>query len=165
MASTYPALAIGNYFIKKNLSLEEKDHSLSIMKLQKLIYIAHGSWLASRLQPLINESIEAWRFGPVIRSVYDEYKGKGLEMLDKLARNPFTKKNYEIEEAEVRDFLEKVRESTFKISGIQLSNWSHEEGGPWDQVYNHTKNGDTGYAAIDNLLIKEYFEKQAGISS
>ena len=49
------------------------------MKLQKLAYFAHGWNLAIRNTPLINESVEAWKFGPVIPSLYHDVKGYGME--------------------------------------------------------------------------------------
>ena len=40
------------------------------MKVQKLVYYAHGWHLGLADAPLIGELVEAWRWGPVIRSLY-----------------------------------------------------------------------------------------------
>ena len=51
--------------------------SLTPLKLQKLIYYAHGWHLAIRNAPLIDEVIEAWEYGPVVPNVYHEFKKFG----------------------------------------------------------------------------------------
>ena len=72
----YSAIAIANYFIQK--SLDEKTDDLSPMKLQKLVYFAHAWYLIYQDGgKLINEAIEAWSYGPVINSVYHEFKHNG----------------------------------------------------------------------------------------
>ena len=57
------------------------------MKLHKMIYLAHGDWLETRNKPLINESIEACRYGPLIRSLYEAIKGNGFKILTFLILN------------------------------------------------------------------------------
>jgi uncharacterized phage-associated protein len=60
----YPAAAIANEFIKV---AKRNGVLLTPMKLQKLVYFAHGWYLALLGKPLINEPVEAWKFGPVIQ--------------------------------------------------------------------------------------------------
>jgi len=69
-------LAIANYFIE----LAKNDANLvSPMKLQKLVYFALGWCLALADKPLINEKVEAWQYGPVVGSLYREFKKYGNE--------------------------------------------------------------------------------------
>ncbi|MFQ5632018.1 MAG: Panacea domain-containing protein, partial [bacterium] len=57
----YDSRLIANYFI----DFARKDGvAISPMKLQKLVYFAHGYYLAITGQPLIEEEIQAWRYGP-----------------------------------------------------------------------------------------------------
>jgi len=44
------------------------------MKLQKLVYYAHGWHLALNNEPLIDEQVECWQYGPVISSLFHEFK-------------------------------------------------------------------------------------------
>ncbi|MCD8455896.1 DUF4065 domain-containing protein [Xylella taiwanensis] len=44
------------------------------MQVLKLVYIAHGWHLGFRQEPLLNKRVEAWRHGPVIRSLYEKVK-------------------------------------------------------------------------------------------
>ncbi|WP_053097881.1 type II toxin-antitoxin system antitoxin SocA domain-containing protein [Candidatus Coxiella mudrowiae] len=81
-----------------------------------MIYLAHGAWLETRNKPLINESIEAWRYGPLIRSLYEAIKGNGLKILTFLILNE-KGQPYEIDDdTEIIEFLEKVRESTLPLT-------------------------------------------------
>lgn len=43
---------------------------LTPQKLMKLCYIAHGCHLAIGGEPLFDDRIEAWRYGPIIPALY-----------------------------------------------------------------------------------------------
>jgi uncharacterized phage-associated protein len=47
------------------------------LKLQKLVYYSEAWHLAYFERPLIPEDFEAWVHGPVVRSLWDHYKGRG----------------------------------------------------------------------------------------
>src|ERR1700678_4090164 len=80
----YPAAAIANEFIRL---ARDSNRPLSPMKVQKLVYFAHGWFLAFTGKPLINEPIEAWQFGPVIPSLYHSLKGYGTKEITELLSN------------------------------------------------------------------------------
>lgn len=63
----YQANIIANFFVKK---AQEEQIPLTLMKIIKLVYIAHGWHLAHKKSPLISEPVEAWPYGPVVPSVY-----------------------------------------------------------------------------------------------
>ena len=44
------------------------------MHMIKLVYLSHGWMLGLRERSLINEAVEAWRYGPVVPSVYHRFK-------------------------------------------------------------------------------------------
>lgn len=137
----YSAKAIANYFLAK---AREANRELTPMKLQKLVYFAQGWHLAVRNRPLIDEQVEAWKFGPVVRTLYREFsefgdrpidreatrwiKGKGIpciEVTPSLADRP--------EDAEfTAKFLDRVWDIYGDYTAIQLSNLTHEPGTPWD---------------------------------
>jgi hypothetical protein len=61
-------LQIANEFISL---AKERGEPLSNMKLQKLVFIAHGWSLAILNKPLFYEDVCAWRYGPVVPKLYD----------------------------------------------------------------------------------------------
>ena len=51
---------------------------MSHLKLQKLLYYIDAWHLAFFEEPLFSEPFEAWLHGPVLRSVWNEYKGTSI---------------------------------------------------------------------------------------
>jgi uncharacterized phage-associated protein len=68
------ALAVANHFLD---IAEKAGQRLTPMKLQKLVYFAHGWHLGLTGEPLLDEEIQAWSFGPVVRSVYNAFRDCG----------------------------------------------------------------------------------------
>lgn len=59
------------------LSGQQVECDITPLKLQKLLYYAEGYSLALRGERLFREPIMAWRYGPVVRSVYKTYEFAG----------------------------------------------------------------------------------------
>ena len=78
----YSAKAIANYFLDK---ADEESISLTPMKIIKLVYIAHGWYLALTDKPLIKDYVEAWTYGPVIPDLYHEFKKYGNRPIQEYA--------------------------------------------------------------------------------
>jgi uncharacterized phage-associated protein len=53
---------------------EARGWTLSNLELQKLLYIAHMIHLGREQAPLVNETFEAWDYGPVLPSLYRQAK-------------------------------------------------------------------------------------------
>ena len=66
-APAYDSRRVANEFIR---AAAQEGRGLSIMTLLKFVYIAHGWTLALLDRPLITDLAEAWRYGPVVPSVY-----------------------------------------------------------------------------------------------
>ena len=144
----YDPLAIANYFIELAAS---RNVRISPMKLQKLVYFANGWNLAIKGKPLIDEQVEAWTFGPVIRTLYQQFRDYGGRDIDDMGRKCETIRlpggNYDVEVVEprvadtsedaefTRALLNKVWEIYGGYTAIQLSNMTHKEGSPWKKVF------------------------------
>lgn len=74
-----PASLIAKAFLK--LSEPEVGDGITNLKLQKLLYYAQGFNLAINEEPLFNEEIRAWTYGPVVPEVYGQYKGGGAQAI------------------------------------------------------------------------------------
>ena len=58
------------------LNLAKSAGGLDALKLMKTFYLCHGWNLAFQEKPLTDDDVEAWRYGPVIRKLYDEIRGQ-----------------------------------------------------------------------------------------
>lgn len=76
--------AVANYFIGAGVA---SGNPIDPVKLQRLIYFAHGWHLAIHGQPLIDERVEAWRYGPTAPSVYHHTKQNGFRAIRSLIRS------------------------------------------------------------------------------
>ena len=149
------AIAIANYFL--DLATRDK-RTLDPMKIQKLVYFAHGWYLATRKRPLLIEFVEAWPYGPVIPSLYHEFKRYGTRPIAAKAiafdgRGEVITPN--VYDCDVQDLLNWVWEVYGSFSAIQLSNLTHDPGSPWDKVYSQNE-GRRGIDIPDEV-IQEYF--------
>ena len=144
----YSPLTIANFFIKKGIEFSDP---ISQTKIQRLVYIAHGWYLALTGNPLINSVVEAWRFGPIIPEIYDAFKAYGNLPLKHVIDNK------ESINKEVKKLLEVVWNLYGRYSTFFLSNFTHQSNTPWDIVakeysYNIPANKD-----IDDRIIRAYF--------
>lgn len=69
--SLYTANQIASYIIRKCLKLEKEINNL---QLQKLLYYTQAAFLIKVNRPAFNDDIVAWKYGPVVEKVYQEYK-------------------------------------------------------------------------------------------
>lgn len=137
---------------KKILSLAKRDGmAVDPMKLLKLVYISHGYYLAFFNKPLITDEIQAWKYGPVIPSLYHVIKRYGSSSYVDLEHiEIYSEKEVNKEDSH---FLESFWNSYKKYSGLQLSDLTHRENTPWSNTYRHGEY----YSQINDETIKEYY--------
>lgn len=150
---TYPVKAIANYFIKK---AKENNENLTPMKLIKLCYIAHGTCLAYFGQPLFEDRIEAWKYGPVIPTLYREFKKYGNSHIDEYYVPVEDSKISlpEEEDIDTKFILDAAWNKFGSWSGEELSSWTHQLDSAWSKTY---KKYSYSSAIIPEYLIKEEF--------
>lgn len=156
----YSPKSIANYFIDLAKARGER---LSPMKLQKLVYYALGWYAGHTGRPLVDEPVEAWQYGPVIPSLYQEFRKFGSGQITERATE--LDDNFELREVpppddpNVRKFLDNVWSSYGHFTAIKLSDMTHAEGGPWDQTWSESL-GVRG-TDIPFERIKQYFQSAA----
>lgn len=153
----YSPKAIANFFIE---IAKEHGESVRPMKLQKLVYYAHGWFAGHTNQPLIDEAVEAWQYGPVIPSLYHEFKRFGSNPITAKATDFVDFKIVEVlppKDESVKKFLRNIWTSYGKFTGITLSEMTHAEGSPWD-VTRKEKAGVKG-ADIPFTRIADHFKE------
>lgn len=162
----YNSKAVANYFLDL---AKESDKPLTPMKLQKLIYFAHGWCLAIYDEPLIAETVEAWKYGPVVPLIYHEFKEYGsgkitdyateIEWVDDDALQlEFYQPQIAKTDEKTAALLKRIWDIYGKYSGVALSNLTHMKGTPWDQVWNESTPSGTD---IPVDLMKDYFQQIA----
>ena len=153
----YSSVLIAGQFV--NLGVKE-NNPVTQMKLQKMVFFAHGLHLAlNNGDPLIREKFLAWRFGPVVPTIYQLYKKWGNSPI--MERTSITVNfqplaNFSELTPSALEAINNTWEITKDVDAITLSNWSHSTNSPWDITYK--KIGENG--VIDDNLIRSYFEQQ-----
>ena len=135
---SYSASHIANFFLQKS---HEENIDISQLKLLKLIYIAYGWMLATCNRELFAEKIEAWRHGPVVTSIYNEFKHNGKQPIAEMATEfdledgNFSTPQINSADHDARMILLLVWDIHKHFSAWDLRNKTHEQDTPWAQTY------------------------------
>ena len=160
----YPAILVANEF----LQIGQEEHiPISPMKIQKLLYLAHGYHLHLYDKPLIEEAFEAWKFGPVVSILYHKCKHfdrSGIKALLTVEDNDFGKEvpsRLPDEAITVKELIKSVWVLYGMYDPMYLSRWTHVKDGPWERTKRVDKlNPFSRSREIDNGLIQEYFRSK-----
>lgn len=155
------AIAIANYFVDK---ANEENYNLTLLRLVKYVYIAYGFALALLDRSIINDrfdKVEAWKYGPVIPSVYHSFKHN--------QNNPIKEKSSvlstEYSDGRLEFFVPVVKDrgvimildfvwNRYKDKSIHdLIELLHKEGTPWKFCYKEGLNVE-----IPDGLTKLYYQ-------
>ncbi len=119
---------VADYFLSQ-VDAEVGD-SLSNLKLQKLVYYAQGFNLAITGAKLFPEEICAWEHGPVVPSLYGQFKQHGAEPIPPPENGILTEEYPK----EAKDLMDEVATVYGQFSASKLRNMTHEEM-PWKEAY------------------------------
>ncbi|MBX2835126.1 MAG: DUF4065 domain-containing protein [Micavibrio sp.] len=143
------AINVAEYILKK---AQEASDTVTPMQVLKLVYMCHGWMLGLYGRQLIKEDVEAWRYGPVIRELYDEVKDYRSQAITRSLEN----EPVDFDAAEI-NIMDQVYSKYGKFSGPALSRLTHMKGSPWDITYNLMGQN----CVISNDLIEDYYSKLA----
>ena len=114
------------------------------LKLENLVYMCFADYLCKTQQELFEDTIYAFTYGPVVKSVYCAYKAYGGEKLDSIE----IKKQAEFESPQ-RSRILFAKNGVLKLSCIdssinkykkltasELVDLTHSPGSPWRKAYN-----------------------------
>lgn len=154
--TVYSALEIARYIINYANS---HDMIISNLKLQKILYFVQLEFLLNK-KTCFEDNIEAWDFGPVIPSVYHEFKqygafaipkisyvyddSDGLFNLKKISYKPH------IEECD-KKIIEDVVNECNQYSAGQLVEITHNQS-PWKETYVPHKNKKITIDSLKNFI-------------
>jgi uncharacterized phage-associated protein len=142
---------------KQLISLEDGQDEpfyFSPLRLQKMLYFCQGWSLALFDKPLFDERFEAWPNGPVVRSVYEQFRGTKDPILASQIGPP----SRELTDRE-RHFLEMILERYAALPTGRLIDITHGER-PWLDARGNLKPQEKCDIYIsDQSIAKTFTEK------
>ena len=149
------AVEVAKYIL--NLINEDYGETISNLKLQKILYYIQGYFLAYFDKPLFEDKIVAWAYGPVVPSVYNEYKKYGN---NSLPVHEITQEEYHmfinnLSKNEL-GLIQQVFETYIDYYAYNLVNMTHSET-PWNSAL---IDGKATGNEIDNDIIKFFFKSK-----
>lgn len=122
----YSAMDIARYILTW---FYDNDEFISNLKLQKLLYYIQGHCLGMFSHPCFNDTIQAWKHGPVVPTVYrkfSSYAGGSIIYFDRYNQG-------EINE-NIEELIDDVLEHYGEYETWDLVDMTHREG-PWRGCY------------------------------
>ena len=146
------ALNLSNNILKRSF---EDDIDVTPMKLQKLIFLVYKEYLKKTKMPLFGERFAVWKYGPVVQTVYDQFKHRKANAIREYAKdcNGTAKMIDESAPTPFKEVLDYVWNKYKEIDGIALSGMTHQEGTAWDKA---RKSGKPYLSDDDIIAEKEY---------
>jgi uncharacterized phage-associated protein len=150
-----------------NLLLDLADEvglAIGHVKLQKLLYFAHGMHLIETGEPLVSGNFEAWQYGPVHPAVYRAFKGAGSKRIEfRGEREDVLSGLVEVVPASTdqsaQQALRRVLMTLGKMRDFDLVELSHAPGAPWRLVVDEMEGGLALGARIGDDTIRANFAR------
>ena len=133
------------------------------LKLQKLVYLCYADYLCDTGKMLFTDKIYAFKYGPVVDSVYRRYKKYGYKPIEEENTDIDSKHIYEMPAksrilfaeygAEKISSIEKTLKRYGALSAADLVKLTHKQSAPWSQT---PKSSWILYSQIKTDTIKKY---------
>ncbi len=127
---------------------ERSGWTLTNLELQKMLYLAQLYYIGQTHERLIDETFEAWDYGPVSPSIYHKVKPFGSSAIKDVFHGAPT-----IEDKDLLKFLDDAYDALSQRSARQLVAITHWESGAWAKNY---RPGARGIPIPDEDIIDEY---------
>jgi uncharacterized phage-associated protein len=162
VSTPYDIKALANLFLDW---ADQEGITVTPMKLQKLLYFCHSDYLSITKSPLIRQVFEAWDFGPVEPSIYEEFKAssktpiktRASQFVPAMGRRVTARVTLPSED----HLLVRRLFDIYKVaSATALSDLSHEVGGAWSiarRLFEQGRNPDRRMSA---KLIMRYHQQR-----
>ena len=96
------------------------------LHINKLVYLSHGWMLGRHGRPLIDESVEAWKYGPIVPSIYYVYKAFRMSAITTEPAD--WSAEFDEDEAKV---IQDIHEVYGEFTAIELSAMCNRPHSPW----------------------------------
>lgn len=132
---------------------DHPEEPISNLKIQKLLYYGQGWHLAKFDEPLFDETIDAWKHGPVVPSVYHAYKCYDDRGIPKPETFDISLINNR-----ARSLLNNVYKAYGQYAAWKLREMTHEES-PWVIAW---AEGDRSSISLESM--REFFRARLRIT-
>ena len=139
-----PAMTVALYILGQRHKLGQPTTPLDLIK---LTYLSHGWHLGIYGIPLIEETVQAWPYGPVVPIVYERFKSYRGNRIDIVPED----NSDELHDRQ-RGVIDATLEAYANYDSWSLSAITHKPGTPWYQVHN------SGFPQpIPNDMIQQHY--------
>lgn len=135
--------------------VDKSEAPITPMKLLKLVYIAHGYMLGMDGRPLLDEQVQAWKFGPVVASVYQAVRDYRSSPVTKVAGAGEWAGLLTIRELMI---ISIVLDKYGRVDAVALSGATHKPGTPWSTTWSMRQQN----TEISNDLITHFYRNMMG---
>ncbi|WP_349630456.1 Panacea domain-containing protein [Bradyrhizobium iriomotense] len=144
-SQVYSSRSIANYLLEQCGARGGLDPLQTI----KLTYIAHGFHLGFYDDPLIEDDVEAWKYGPVVRPVYSMVPYGSSKVTQPIT---FERPNLSPRD---KGLVDAIIQNYAGLSGLYLSSLTHRPGTPWAITWERFGQN----AVIPRELIRDHYKR------
>jgi uncharacterized phage-associated protein len=147
----FSPIKVANEFVR--LAQQQGGPSLTPLQLIKLTYMAHGWSFVFLEEPLLNEPVQAWQYGPVLPSLYyavRHYRASPVADVVPGDSDPQPLSD------RARELIAAVYQRYRHLSGTQLSAMTHMANTPWSQAW-HERGQNS---VIPNNAIADHYRER-----
>lgn len=133
------------------------------MKLQKILYFVAAEYQKKAGQSLFSERFETWRYGPVLRSVYSEFRPFSRDCITCFAKDADNKSRMVNEGTDLvlQRALDSVWAVTRGLSAVDLSRITHLENSAWDKAFQNRQ----PFLSSDSIAADETYRCELGLAT
>ena len=146
----HSAVKVAKHFVDKANAPKGGCGDMTLLKLIKITYLAHGWMLGLYGKPLISEDVEAWQYGPVIPELYREIQKFGRSHISSFPDE------YDVKLSDDEgSIVDQIFDGYSSYTAGQLVALTHEKGTPWHTVTKGKRYGPG--IIIPNHVIEQYY--------
>ncbi len=153
---TEMCISAANYIIEKVNEYNMKQPTLrtkvwmTSKRLQKILFFSDVLYMFENSgRTMFNDDFYAWPSGPVIPSVYDEF----VQYQEGEMKPNFDGTHTPLDNTMI-NVLDRVISDTMTLDTSELISKSHENGGPWQSIYDENE-----YKLISKEAIYDYYTR------
>ena len=135
---------VSSYFVMRGV---EEKFPITQISLQELLHFAQGFHLAYQQECLFADKIYAWKFGPVVRTVFNRHRVFGRQLITPDSPLPICMSG-------------KLPGNREKLP-FELVQLAHKKGSPWHQVYRNYAGQIPNDTEITPEAMLNYFSRYA----